>query len=513
MKRKDFLKYFIIGAITVFICLIMTIESKAYDDSEGEPMDISQYGSAAELYNALSAALSIEELEGREENIKSLLAGKKSKEQVYLAHQDLSVSLKRIVFVRNRIREFQKMYVEQIFVPVKAAGPNRSVGKDGSMSFSGTNTAIASYIINKYAKGQPGVTSRDIEESAKRISATPGNHAKKGFSITFNNTIPNDKLGGPNTVIPMQVALRNGDTHFIEWTLSRTSKPTYAQDNNNPEIEFVVYKDSYNYVENRENIGSWWGFNNKKSNAFGCAVKTYQEIENLETGVITSFMQDVLDVDFQLRENRSYHRKVTEYLPGEYTRSYEEIVHVKDFYSSANEDGDIVYMPQVLEIEHFNDSHAPGLVTTSFQSYQYDEYDRASEILNISHVESKDGKVSYNTISISKILEYDPLTKLATLESIDFSLQLGEGSLKDAIQYGQVMWHAFKDEEIARVLSDITSESFANVIKDIAEQVMVQNIDYKAARTNALAPYWAGAGNVAQTQSISTLGIEVYVDI
>ncbi len=489
-KRKDFLKDFILGLAAIFALSIFSISVNAYSGSgEDGPME-RDYGSSAELYSALSAALSIEELEGREADVRGLLLGKKSGEQVRSSYQELSASLQMIAYIRNRTREFEKMRIEQLFAPIKAAGSNRSVGKDGSLSFSGTNTALALWYLKEHAKKQKGVTDRDMEEAAKKITETSGNHAKKGWSMTFNSSISDDKLGGPDTIIPIQVALRNEDTHFLDWTFSRTRKPTYAQDDNDPNIEFVVYNDSYNYVLNLENAGKWYG--NKKSNAFGWAVKTYQKIENLETGVITTFEQSNLDMDFQLRENRSYNRKVTECLPGDYTRSYEENVTIKEFYLSTNKDGDIEYMPQVLEIEHFNDSNAPDLITTSLQVYQYDEYDRASEILNVSHLESKDGELSYNVISISKILEYDPLTKLATLESTDFSLTLGEGSLEDAVQYGQVMWRAFQDEEVARILNDITSEEFASAIKEIAEQVIGQGIDYEAARTNVLALYWSG---------------------
>ncbi|MDP8216270.1 MAG: hypothetical protein P9L98_02970 [Candidatus Kaelpia imicola] len=504
MRKKDFLKDLILGLIIVSICCMLSIDVSAYSDSEKEnPMDLSHYGSAAELYNALSAALSIDELEEREATIKALLIGKKSGEQVRISYQNLSASLYAIAAIRNKIREFAMISSDQLFAPIKAAGPSRSVGKNGSLSFNGTNTEVAKWIINKYAKGKKGVTDGDIEEAIKRITETSGQHAKKGFSITFNHSISNDKLGGPSTVIPIQIALRSENTHFLDWTFSKTSKPVYAQDDNDPEIEFVVYKDSYNYIEYLECEGDWWGFDNKKSNAFGYAVKLYQEIENLETGVITSFEQDILEMDFQLRENKSYHRKVTEVLPGEYTRSYEETVNIKEFYSSVNEDGDIEYMPQVLEIKHFNDDNAPDLITTSLQFYQYDEYDRASEILNISHIESKDGEISYNTISISKILEYDPLTKLATLESVNFNLALVEGSFEDAIQYGQVMWRAFKDEEVARILGDIALEEFGNAIKEIAEQVIDQGIDYEAARTNVLARYWSESDDTLQAQNTS----------
>ncbi|MDP8252791.1 MAG: hypothetical protein P9X27_00085 [Candidatus Kaelpia aquatica] len=494
-KKKDFLKELIFGLITVSICCMFSADVNAYGGSgEEEPMGVSSPSSAAEVY-ADAVALSLAELESREENIRSLLIGKKSGEQVRSSYQNLSASLQMIAYTRNRTREFEKMRIDQFFAPIKAAGPSRSVGKNGAISFNGTNAEIAKRLIEKYATQQKGVTDKDIEEALKRIAETSGQHEKKKFSITFNHSISNDKLGGPDTLIPIQVALRDEEKHFMDWTFSKTSRPTYAQDDDNPEIEFVVYKDSYNYVKNLENAGQWWGVNNKESNAFGYVVKLYQEIENLETGVITNFYQNVLEMDFNLRETRSYHRKVTESLLGEYTRSYEETVDIKEFYLSVNEDGDIEYMPQVLEITRFNDDQSPDLITTSLQYYQYDEFDRASEILSVSHIESKDGTVSYNTISISKILEYDPLTKLATIESVNFSLTLGEGSLEDAIQYGQVMWRAFQDEEVARILGDITSEKFANAVQEITEQVINQGMDYEAARTNVLAQYWSASDN------------------
>jgi len=475
---KNILKQFII-ILTITGVFSSSVASYANEGGEDEkPLELNTFGSAAEIYKALSPELSLEEYLAREQQVKGMLVKRKAGEDARKSYQGLRSALQILAYVRERFRAMESRRAEFFNQPVRSATPGKSINKDGSVTYSGTNTRFLEYFADKFIQNKD-----DLEEVRKRIKETPGNHAHKGFSLTLNMT-SEDKLGNI-TRRPLYVSLRNENTHFPDWMFSRQLTPTYAQmDANDPSTEYVYYAPSTIYVKYLECTGDWWALNNKESNAFGYVLKTYQESTD-QWGVKQYITENILNMDLAIREPTSYHRLVT-IDEGESSYSYEEDTTVLDFYITHDEEGALQYLPSIVETIHYNDEQAPDRVTTAYKFYKYDDNDRVVNSLTAVYV--KDSSDSYFTIGIVNVDEFDPLTGLAPISQTSPNITSSfSGNAEMVKQYGEIMWRAWQDEDINNIMQQASDmQDVVRVCWDIASQVVQDGLNYEAAKINTL---------------------------
>ncbi len=489
MKRTGIIKCFIIIlAVTLVmpICSVFAVESGTSE----APLSLEEFGSIAEIYKALSPELSFEEYLDREEYAHGMIIKRKTGEDAQKSYQSLRSALQILSYVRERFREIERMRAEIFSKPIKSATPGKSVGKDGSVTYSGTNIKIAKYILKKYSDKYPDVSAEDLNEIEAKIDGTLGKGAHKGFSITFDME-SKDKLD--NAVkIPIQVALRDENTHFLNWSFSKSYAPKFAQDENNPEDMFIYYEPSYNFVKYLECSGDWWGFNSKDTNAFGWASKTYQEIRDSRTGMVKQIEQEVLAMDYTFREAKAYSRKITDCnSDGSIRNSYEQNTRILEFQPTEDDDGVVSYLPKAMETVQFNDSTAPNRETTFYSFYSYDEYDRTDKALTVAYI--KDSDSEYFTMSYNNTLEYDPLTGLSALDSLSGDIIPGVSVTPgEALRYGETVWQALNDVDIQSSFtlnSEVEVKNMLWACFDIATQVLQSGFNYDAAKLNALAKH------------------------
>ncbi len=477
---KNILKQFIVILIITGV-FSWGISSYANEGKEDEkPLELQEFGSIAEIYKALSPELSLEEYLAREAQVKGMLVKRKAGEDARKSYQGLHSALQILAYVRERFRVMENRRAELFNQPVKSATPGKSINEDGSVTYSGTNTKILEYFANKFIQNK-----EDLEEVMKRIKETSGNHAYKGFSLTFDMT-SEDKLDNV-TKRPLYVSLRDENTHFPDWMFSRQLTPTYARmDEKDPSTEYVYYAPSTTYAKYLECTGDWWAFNNKESNAFGYALTTSQESID-DQGVKQSVLEEISGMDFTIREAKGYHRFVT-IDEGDSSYSYEEDTTVLDFHITHDEEGTLQYLPSVVEAVHYNDEQAPGRVTTTYKFYKYDDNDRVVSSLTAVHV--KDSSDNYFTVGIVKVDEFDPLTGLAPLHKIVPNLTPGSsGSVEMAKQYGELIWQTLQDEDINSIMQTADINDVMRLCWNIASQVVIDGFNYDAAKMNVLTQY------------------------
>ncbi|MDP8233478.1 MAG: hypothetical protein P9M06_01555 [Candidatus Saelkia tenebricola] len=477
MKKKNILKHFIIMSIFVG-GVSYHIASYANESTANEqPLDSAEFGSIAEIYKALSPELSLEEYLDREQQVRGMLIKRKTGEDAKKSYQGLRAALQILTYVRERFRVIENRRAELFNQPVRSATPGKSIAEDGSITYSGTNTKILKYFANKFVQNK-----EDLEEVIKKIEETSGKHAYKGFSLTFNMS-SEDKLGNVTTR-PLHVSLRDESTHFPDWIFSKQLTPTYAQiDSNDASTAYVYHAPSYLYMKYSECAGDWWAFNNKESNAFGYALKMYQELRD-QWGVTQYITEDVLDMDFSYREARSYHRLVT-IDSGETSYSYEEDTNVLDFHISYDQEGGLKYLPSVVEAVHYNDDQAPNRVTTSYKFYEYDENDRVVNSLVAVH--EQDGSQDFFRIGIVEVDEFDPLTGLSPISQTSPNIMPGtSGDVTLAKKYAEIVWKALRDDDLSDIMQAVDMTGFVQTCWDVATQVIIDGLNYDAAKINVL---------------------------
>ncbi|MDD5613578.1 MAG: hypothetical protein PHQ54_00715, partial [Candidatus Omnitrophica bacterium] len=197
MKKQVFLKVFIATAITAAIIYSQDGLAATSTGNVGE-----NYGSSAETYKELSPEMTLEQYEGWLLQLKTALLKNKSGEAVSKNFQQVSSTIKWMEYLRKRALEVAKYEAEVSYRPAKSASPNKSVGKDGSISYSGRHAKVLRYIIENYSN----LSKKDIQDINQRIASTPGKEWKNGFNVTFDAKI-DDELGN-TTQMPFTVTLK-----------------------------------------------------------------------------------------------------------------------------------------------------------------------------------------------------------------------------------------------------------------------------------------------------------------
>ncbi len=462
----------------------------AVGSTEEQPLDVEEFGSIAELYQALSPDMPFEEYLQRVLKARETILKKRVSRDAQISYQNLISALKILYYVRDRFRRIEKMRAQFYMKPAKAMSPRKSVSKnpDGSyaISYTGFNHKIAKHILRNYSKRFPEVNPEDIKEIEKRIDETEGKKTHKHFTITFEAK-RRDKLEN-YTRFPVQMSFRNEATHFPDWNFSKaiTNKFMYDKD-----INPTTYEDiTYNFVRFDKCAGQWWGFNNKETNAFGWAVETYQEVYNLKTGFLYTTKQKVLEMDFGIREAKRTHRlthEIVDKLGIDY--SYEEEVVVLEYKKTRDEEGKDKYLPVVVEVKHYNDDQIPEGETITRSFYTYDDNDRITDSVIVTHTRSKDGGIAYNSLRVTKVTLFDPITGLTPLEEDTYEVQFIAGDFEQMVRRGQIIHKSLQDTELQNLLKELGLEDKRYEIADEIALAVLNGAEYDAAKIDIVARY------------------------
>lgn len=458
--------------------------------TEEQPLTVEEFGSIAELYQALSPDMPFEEYLQRVLKAKEMILKKKVGEDARISYQNLISALKILYYVRDRFRQIERMRAQFYMRPAKAISPRKSVYKnpDGSyaVSYTGFNHKIAKYILRKYSKRFPEVSKDDIREIEKRIDETKGKKTHKAFTITFGAQ-DKDKLGN-YTRFPVQISFRNEVTHFPDWNFSKAiaTKFMYDKDLNPTTWEDVTY----NFVRFDKCAGQWWGFNNKETNAFGWAVETYQEVYNLKTDFLYTTKQEVLEMDFGIREARKTHRLTHEiWEKGGIDHHYEEEVNVLEYKKTTDDEGKDKYLPTVVEVRHYNDNQMPTGETITRSFYTYDENDRVINSVIVTHTRSLDGSIAYNSLRVTKITLFDPITGLTPLEQDSYEIPFIAGSFDQVVRRGEIIHRALEDSALQDLLKQCGLEEKRYQIADEIALGVLGGMEYDVAKIDVIARY------------------------
>jgi hypothetical protein len=481
--------------ILIIILLILFLpKSQVYPVEREQPLDVSEFGSFAEtIAKELPAAISFEEYERSEARAKNIVRKKEIARQSSLVASNLSATLNLIAQIRERFRKFELYKAEVFNRPIRAAGVRKSVHADGSVTYSGTNSQIAKYILKKYGPEHKDVDGGDIQDLINKLDETKGRFAHKRFSITFG-TKQEDKLENI-TKIPFSFSLTNESTFFPEWSYTKALSPKYAQDKDGK--EFVLDELTYTFTKYDPNEfhGQWYAFNDKESNAFSYSTGYFQKIINKNTGLVTEVNQKVLEMDLdKTREPLEYARTVKEYdlySNGDlYTHTYKETVEVLNYYNTFDSEGKSRYLAKELLVTRLDDNQKPNAITKSYISYNYDENNRVDKSLVVTNTNVDGTDIDYNTISITDNSLFDPLTGLSLIENDKVNIPQFKGSFEDAKKYGKAIWRTINDEDLVQFKNGLGEKDFISKIsKDIASLVVWGNYDYNTPKEMILEEY------------------------
>jgi len=484
MKRFKNILIVSIGIIGIGLQSVWGVGS-----TEEQPLNVEEFGSIAELYQALSPDMPFEEYLQRVLKAKEMILKKKVSKDAQVSYQNLVSTLKILYYVRDRFRQIEKMRAQFYMKPARAISPRKSVSKnpDGSyaISYTGFNHKIAKHILRNYSKRFPEVSPEDIKEIEKRIDETQGKKTHKAFTITFEAK-SRDKLDN-YTRFPVQMSFRNEVTHFPDWNFSKAITDKFTHDKNlNP----TTYEDiTYNFVRFDKCAGQWWGFNNKETNAFGWAVETYQEVYNLKTGFLYTTKQEVLEMDFGIREAKRTHRLTHEIFEGKLDHSYEEDVVVLEYKKTQDAEGNVKYLPLIVEVTHYNDEQVPERIAVSRSFYIYDEYDRIVNSVVVTNIKSKDESIYFSSLQIIQPTEFDPVTGLTMLERDVYQVDYILGAFEEVIRRGEIIYKGLKDMELQDLLAKQGLEEKRFEILDAIAQGVIDGLDYEVAKLNVIAHY------------------------
>ena len=507
MKRFKNILIVSIGIIGIGLQSVWGVGS-----TEEQPLNVEEFGSIAELYQALSPDMPFEEYLQRVLKAKEMILKKKVSKDAQVSYQNLVSTLKILYYVRDRFRQIEKMRAQFYMRPAKAISPRKSVSKnpDGSyaISYTAFGYEIAKHILRNYSKRFPEVSLKDIKEVEKRIDETKGKKTHKHFTITFGGK-SKDKLDN-YTRFPVQVSCRNEVTHFPDWNFSKAITDKFTHDKNlNP----TTYEDiTYNFVRFDKCAGQWWGFNNKETNAFGWAVETYQEVYNLKTGFLYTTKQKVLEMDFGIREAKRTHRLTHEIIDKMgIDHSYEEEVLILEYKKTRDEEGKDKYLPVVVEVKHYNDDQMPEGETITRSFYTYDDNDRVTNSVIVTHTRSKDGSIAYNSLRVTKVTLFDPITGLTPLEEDTYEIPFIAGDFEQMIRRGQIIHCSLEDTELQTLLKDLGLEDKRYEIADEIALAVLNGAEYDVAKIDIVAKYRndtqeenvaVAARNLLHTQSL-----------
>lgn len=477
--------------IFLLLIIIEVVASKCQAVEREQPLDISEFGFFAEtLAKELPAAMSLEEYEAKETRVKNIMHKRRLAKHYSEAFSNLSATLFLISQMRERLRRFELYKAEILARPIRACGPRKAVHADGSVTYSGTNTTIAKFILKKYGPRFNNIEADDIKEIMTKLENTEGRKAHKRFSITFGAK-QEDKLG--NTVkIPFSLTLTNEINFFPEFTFSKSLSPKFAQDENGNAMVIDELSYTFTKYDPSKFHGEWYAFNNKETNAFGYSTGYTQTIINKTLGIVTVIDQRILEYDLKhRREPWKYERKITEYdlasQGKKYCHSYEEIVEITKFYDTFDNEGKPRYLPQEMIVIRFNDDQKKDVVTKSYVFQHYDQYDRVDRSVIVTNEYSKDGRLNYNTITITDNSIFDPLTGLSIVKYDKVETMPFQGDFELAKEYGRNVWRALQDDDLRQFEGEI--ENICRLAFDIASLVVWGAYDYELAKELTLKRY------------------------
>jgi len=509
MKRFKNILILFIGIIGFGLQTVWGVGS-----TEEQPLNVEEFGSIAELYQALSPDMPFEEYLQRVLKAREMILKKKVSQDTQVSYQNLISALKILYYVRDRFRQIEKMRAQFYMKPAKAMSPKKSVSRnpDGSyaISYTGSNYKIAKHILRNYSQRFPDVSLEDIKEIEKRIDETKGKKTHKRFTITFNAK-NKDKLDN-YTRFPVQMSFRNEGTHFPDWNFSKAITNKFMQDK---DLNPTTYEDiTYNFVRFDKCAGQWWGFNNKETNAFGWAVETYQEVYNLKTGFLYTTKQEVLEMDFGIREAKRTHRLTHEIVEGIMDHSYEEEVLVLEYKKTTDVEGKEKYLPLVVEVKHYNDNRMPESKSITRSFYTYDDNDRITNSVIVTHTWSKDGSIAYNSLRVTKVTLFDPITGLTPVEQDIYEIPFIAGDFEQVVRRGEIIHHSLGDAELQTLLKELGLESERYEIADEIALAVLNGAEYDAVKIDIVARYRGNiqeediavaAYNLLRTQSLQEI--------
>jgi len=484
MKRKDFIKDFIMiilaGAI-LFSKIVFAVGNTA--DIQALDGD-AEFGSSAEIYKELSPELSPEEYKERMLQLKTYILKMQAGEVVSSSFKDFKATLQWMAYIRRRVMELEKFRADQFMKPANSAAPSKSMNEDGSTSYSGRHAKVLKYIIENYSK----LAKADIDKINSRIQDTGGKAYQKGFSVTLN-AADTDELG--NTYItPFSVTLK-GANHFPGWSYAKQINPVGGLDEVTGE-----WKESFNTIYSYQKYlgweGEWYAVGSKKKEAFGYSTGSISEIYNATENTITTTQTDIIEMDFDIREIKSLHRtvEVRDVATGIIGSSYAEDREVLEYHTRINDDGDIEYLPSLVEGVRYNNGGDMSATTTEFKSYtSYDSEGREEYVLYAETQKDADGSILSNRIYAYNVTEYDPITHLSPYK-YGSEIQVTEiaGDFSTVGNYADIAWRILQDEDAYNRIAEIVDpeEALVAVALSAAKMVVDEGYDYEAAKINAI---------------------------
>ncbi len=486
MKRKDFLKDFII--MIIFIGSIFISQSIFAVESTPniEPLDgAKEFGSSAEIYKELSPELSPEEYKERMLQLKTYILRMQAGEVVSSSFKDFKATLQWMAYIRRRVMELEKFRADQFMKPVNSAAPSKSRGKDGSTSYSGQHAKVLKYIIENYSQ----LAKTDIDNINSKIQNTEGKAYKKGFSVTLN-AVDTDEFGN-TSVTPFSVTLK-GANHFPDWSYAKQINPVGGVDKETEEWQ-RSFNTIYSYQKYLGWEGEWYAIGSKKKNAFGYSTGSISEIYNATENTITTTTTDIIEMDFNIREIKSLHRKVevVDATTGIVGTSYKEDREVLEYHTRINDDGDIEYLPSLVTGVRYNNGSDMGATATEFKSYtSYDAEGREEYVLYAETQKDSDGSILGNRIYAYNVTEYDPITHLSPYK-YGSEIQVSEiaGDFSTVSDYTDIAWRILKDEDAYNRITEAAidpEEALMAAALSVAKMVIDEGCDYEAAKINAI---------------------------
>jgi hypothetical protein len=489
MKRKDFLKEFIILTVLVGSVSFTSNSFAVNNKADVKPLEgAEEFGSAAEIYKALSLELSPEEYQERVLQLKTYILKMQAGEVVNSSYRDFKATLQWMAYIRRRIMEIEKFRAEQFGRPADSAAPSRSAGKDGTVSYSGRHAKVLQYIIKNYSK----LAKADIDKIDHKIQNTEGKAYKKGFSVTFNAE-HTDELD--NTFItPFSVTLK-GANHFPEWSFAKQIDPVGGLNKETDEWE-RFFNTSYSWQRYLGWEGAWYAIGSKTRKAFGYATDSISEIYNATEGTITTTKTTITEMDLALREVKSLTREVemSDAKTGIVGTSYREDREILEYHTRINDSGDIEYLPSLVVGIRYDNS---GDLTTEFKNYiSYDSKGRAEYVLDAETNKDAEGNNTGNKISAYKVKEYDPITGLTPYKhGSEISISDIAGDFLTISKYTDIAWRLLQDKDAYNRVAAVMDpeEALIAVALGVADMVVKEGYDYETAKINVISSLAADA--------------------
>ncbi|MDD5614129.1 MAG: hypothetical protein PHQ54_03540, partial [Candidatus Omnitrophica bacterium] len=347
---------------------------------------------------------------------------------------------------------------------------------------------VLKYIIENYSN----LSKKDIQDINQRIASTPGKEWKKGFNVTFDAKI-DDELGN-TTQMPFTVTLK-GDNHFPEWNYSKSYEPKAGiLEGTDQWQSFLNEVYSWRDYSFGSWVGAWYAVGSKTRNAFGYSTGYRAETYNVTENTMTTVEESILDMDFSIREIKKVHRSIEtkDLSSGIVGARYEETREVLEYKSRINKNGDIEYLPAVVEGTRYNFNADNEIESTSdFRSYTiYDDKGREEYALYVETQKDAQGNITGNKIYGYSIAGYDPATGLTPI-AYGSNIEMSDiaGDFLRMTRYGDIAWRLLQDKDAYSRISqgaENTLEIIIAVALSVAKLVVDEGYDYEVAKINAI---------------------------